>query len=134
MLAAGCRMHSMHTACCSRDGSLQEQHDEQKSCSIGTSSQVIKFLLLPAANCPRTYLVNPGDSCSSIELRNALSTSAFQSLNPNINCTLLLAGAPVCLPAAGERCTVSPLLYVGRMRPLPGGNVCQFYEQYTLQC
>ena len=23
----------MHTACCSRDGSLQEQHDEQESCS-----------------------------------------------------------------------------------------------------
>lgn len=82
---------------------------------MGTSSELMRFMLLSAANCPRTYLVSPGDSCSSIEFRNALSTAAFQSLNPNINCNLLLAGAPVCLPAAGARCTVCPLLYRGTL-------------------
>ena len=99
---------------------------------IGTSSPLMvwpctdkKSLLLPAANCPRTYLVSLGDSCSSIELRNALSTSTFQSLNPNVNCNLLLAGAPVCLPAAGVRCTVCPLLYMGRIGRLGRGIVCQ---------
>jgi LysM repeat protein len=47
------------------------------------------------ALCPSTYLVQPGDSCFSIFTKYGLTSQKFNSLNPNLSCSPLLAGLTV---------------------------------------
>ena len=127
--ARGCELHSMRSASCSRDSSLQEPCDEQKCCS-DWHQQPADVVPAPAySQLPADLPGQPGGQLQQHWAQECAQHLGISELKPNTNCNLLLAGAPVCLPAADVLCTVCPLLYMGRIGRLPGTIVCQFCDQ-----
>lgn len=54
--------------------------------------------------CGEYYLVQPGDTCNALALRNGISVADFVFLNPSINanCTNLLAEVAYCVEPVGD--------------------------------
>jgi len=51
--------------------------------------------------CPEgtaLYYIQPGDSCWDVARSHRIDLDRFKSLNPKVNCDLLLPGVAVCLP------------------------------------
>ncbi|PLB53269.1 hypothetical protein P170DRAFT_404258 [Aspergillus steynii IBT 23096] len=60
--------------------------------------------------CAKYYEAVPGDTCSSITVKMAISVADFYFLNPEINstsCSNLLAGSSYCVQAVGDIATYS---------------------------
>ncbi|KAJ8543468.1 hypothetical protein K7X08_005991 [Anisodus acutangulus] len=58
------------------------------SFGIGTNSALI---------CSKIYGANIGDTCFSIMQQFSVTSEAFTTLNPNINCDKMFVGEWICL-------------------------------------
>ena len=50
-----------------------------------------------AGKCSQQYTVVSGDTCYQIALNNGISLTAFENMNPGINCNNLQIGQSVCV-------------------------------------
>ncbi|KAJ6544136.1 hypothetical protein B0H19DRAFT_956798, partial [Mycena capillaripes] len=50
----------------------------------------------PDTRCTRKYTISSGDTCTSIAAKNSITNIQLQTLNPSLNCNLLVPGDTLC--------------------------------------